>query len=147
MRETYRTQTSPEEENASIQKEVLPRIRARFPQITIGLGGEQDEGRNGRRCSAVPSDHADLGDNCCRIDPDHVFLHTSHHVFIPMAISLAYGVLFATVITLLLVPALYMIIDDLFGWDTVAQGQKDDAVIRKTVQTEKSVLPTSPDAS
>jgi len=41
---------------------------------------------------------------------------------IPMAISLAYGVLFATFITLFLVPALYNIVEDLFGWDPVAQG-------------------------
>lgn len=34
---------------------------------------------------------------------------------IPMAISLAFGVLFATCITLLLVPALYMILEDLKG--------------------------------
>lgn len=34
-------------------------------------------------------------------------------VVIPMAISLAFGILFATVITLLLVPALYLILDDL----------------------------------
>ena len=34
-------------------------------------------------------------------------------VFIPMAISLAFGILFATVITLLLVPALYVILDDI----------------------------------
>ncbi|MFQ3236568.1 MAG: multidrug efflux pump subunit AcrB [Paraglaciecola sp.] len=33
-------------------------------------------------------------------------------IVIPMAISLAFGILFATVITLLLVPALYMILDD-----------------------------------
>ncbi|MBT4882934.1 MAG: efflux RND transporter permease subunit, partial [Glaciecola sp.] len=34
-------------------------------------------------------------------------------VVIPMAISLAFGILFATVITLLLVPALYMVLDDI----------------------------------
>ena len=32
--------------------------------------------------------------------------------FIPMAISLAWGVLFATFITLLLVPCLYLIVED-----------------------------------
>ena len=32
---------------------------------------------------------------------------------IPMAISLGYGILFATLITLLLVPSLYLIIEDL----------------------------------
>ena len=35
---------------------------------------------------------------------------------IPMAISLGFGILFATVITLLLVPCLYMILDDLDQW-------------------------------
>jgi hypothetical protein len=32
---------------------------------------------------------------------------------IPMAISLAFGVMFATLITLFLVPSLYMILEDL----------------------------------
>lgn len=41
---------------------------------------------------------------------------------IPMAVSLAYGVLFAMFITLFLVPALYNIAEDVFGWDEVAQG-------------------------
>ena len=34
---------------------------------------------------------------------------------LPMAISLAYGVLFATVITLFLVPSLYLILHDFLG--------------------------------
>ena len=34
-------------------------------------------------------------------------------IVIPMAISLAFGILFATVITLLLVPALYLVLDDI----------------------------------
>lgn len=34
-------------------------------------------------------------------------------IIIPMAISLAFGILFATVITLLLIPALYMILEDM----------------------------------
>jgi multidrug efflux pump subunit AcrB len=41
---------------------------------------------------------------------------------VPMAVSLAFGVLFATFITLLMVPALYNIVEDLFGWDPVSQG-------------------------
>jgi multidrug efflux pump subunit AcrB len=45
--------------------------------------------------------------------------------FIPMAISLAFGVLFATFITLFLVPSLYRVAEDFFGWDPVAQGQID----------------------
>ncbi|MCP5131711.1 MAG: efflux RND transporter permease subunit [Pseudomonadales bacterium] len=35
---------------------------------------------------------------------------------IPMAISLAFGIVFATVITLLLVPCLYVMLDDLLHW-------------------------------
>ena len=35
---------------------------------------------------------------------------------IPMAVSLAFGIVFATVITLLLVPCLYMILADLNQW-------------------------------
>jgi multidrug efflux pump subunit AcrB len=35
---------------------------------------------------------------------------------IPMAISLGYGILFATLITLVLVPAFYLIVDDLQQW-------------------------------
>ncbi|TXS92139.1 efflux RND transporter permease subunit [Parahaliea maris] len=35
---------------------------------------------------------------------------------VPMAVSLAFGIVFATVITLLLVPSLYMILDDLAQW-------------------------------
>ena len=35
---------------------------------------------------------------------------------IPMAASLAFGIVFATVITLFLIPALYMILDDFKDW-------------------------------
>jgi multidrug efflux pump subunit AcrB len=35
---------------------------------------------------------------------------------IPMAISLAFGIVFATVITLLLLPCLYMMLEDLQRW-------------------------------
>ena len=34
---------------------------------------------------------------------------------IPMAVSLAFGVIFATPVTLLIVPSLYLILDDLRG--------------------------------
>lgn len=37
-------------------------------------------------------------------------------VIIPMAISLAFGIMFATFITLLLIPALYLILEDIKGW-------------------------------
>lgn len=39
----------------------------------------------------------------------------STHLFVPMAISLAFGVLFGTLITLFLVPCLYAILDDFQG--------------------------------
>jgi len=45
--------------------------------------------------------------------------------FIPLAISLAYGVLFATFVTLIYVPVLYRIVEDIFGWDPVAQGMQE----------------------
>ena len=51
-------------------------------------------------------------------------------MFVPMAVSLAYGVLFATFITLLLVPVLYRIAEDFFGWDAVAQGVEEPAEAR-----------------
>ena len=39
-------------------------------------------------------------------------------MMVPMAISLAFGIVFATVITLLLIPCLYMILEDLSSWWT-----------------------------
>jgi len=46
---------------------------------------------------------------------------------VPMAVSLAFGVLFATVVTLLVVPSAYLILEDLRrlgrrGSDAVAAG-------------------------
>ena len=35
---------------------------------------------------------------------------------IPMAISVGYGILFATAITLILVPCLYLIVEDIKSW-------------------------------
>ena len=61
--------------------------------------------------------------------------------FIPMAVSLAYGVLFATFITLIYVPVLYRITDDLFGWDPVAQGMVD---IDAEHQAEQAASPAAP---
>ena len=37
-------------------------------------------------------------------------------IVIPMAASLAFGILFATVITLFLIPSLYMILNDFTSW-------------------------------
>ena len=44
-----------------------------------------------------------------------------------MAISLAYGVLFATAITLFLVPCLYLILNDLVGFGEPNQDPEYDA--------------------
>ena len=45
---------------------------------------------------------------------------------IPMAISLGYGILFATVISLLLVPSLYLILDDFAApWRAPARPQNE----------------------
>ncbi len=46
---------------------------------------------------------------------------------IPMAISLAYGVLFAAVVTLFLVPSLYRILEDLRGLHEARQGERKQA--------------------
>ncbi|MAT93854.1 MAG: acriflavin resistance protein [Halioglobus sp.] len=47
---------------------------------------------------------------------------------IPMAISLAYGIVFATVITLLLIPSLYMIIEDFRLW-RAQRGERGDLAV------------------
>jgi multidrug efflux pump subunit AcrB len=41
-------------------------------------------------------------------------------IVIPMAASLAFGILFATIITLFLIPALYIILDDFAKWWSAA---------------------------
>ena len=52
---------------------------------------------------------------------------------IPMAISLGYGILFSTVITLILVPSLTMILEDLRKFfPLAARFVKDDSVAGKT---------------
>jgi len=213
-----RTLASPEEINASIQKEVLPKLRAKYPGLGIGLGGEQEErvkayaglmigallsliliyallavplrsymqpavimsvipfGAIGAilghvimnfqlsffsalgivalsgvvvNSSLVLVDYVNrqrrLGTDLMKavldagvarfrpiiltssttfagLMPTMVSDTPATLFFIPMAISLAYGVLFATVITLILVPSLYVIVDDIFGWDRTAQG-------------------------
>ncbi len=45
---------------------------------------------------------------------------------VPMAVSLGYGILFATLIALLLVPALYLIVEDLRGRPVTASHRGDD---------------------
>jgi multidrug efflux pump subunit AcrB len=54
-------------------------------------------------------------------------------IVIPMAISLAFGILFATVITLLLVPSLYIVLDDfkgiIRGKKSKQQGQASQSIV------------------
>ena len=45
---------------------------------------------------------------------------------IPMALSLGFGILFATVITLLLVPSLYLLVDDVLQWYSRIFGAASD---------------------
>lgn len=54
---------------------------------------------------------------------------TQAQLVVPMAASLAFGIVFATVITLILIPSLYLILDDLASWwrqalDEVIPGRK-----------------------
>ena len=60
-----------------------------------------------------------------------MILETSRQArfLIPMAISLGFGVLFATMITLLLVPALYMIVEDVCAWLGIRSRVKVQEVI------------------
>ena len=44
---------------------------------------------------------------------------------IPMGVSLAYGVVFATVISLLLVPAIYLILDDVLSVIATLRGERE----------------------
>jgi multidrug efflux pump subunit AcrB len=63
----------------------------------------------------------------CGLVPMLLETSTQATVIIPMAVSLAFGIVFATVITLLLVPSLYVILDDI---DRLWRGEKnpgDDA--------------------
>ena len=55
---------------------------------------------------------------------------------VPMAISLAFGIVFATVITLLLVPCLYMILEDLARWR--AAHDKEPGAIAATASVVES---------
>ncbi|MEP5766437.1 MAG: efflux RND transporter permease subunit [Halieaceae bacterium] len=67
---------------------------------------------------------------------------TQAKVIIPMAISLAFGIVFATVITLLLVPSLYMILDDinrLFGFDETEDDEGAAAVTGPATEAGKAV--------
>ena len=59
-------------------------------------------------------------------------------MMVPVAISLAYGVLFASVVTLFLVPSLYLVLDDL----STAWARRSNAVQRR--ETAAEVTGTGP---
>ncbi len=62
---------------------------------------------------------------------------------IPMAISLAFGVLFATVITLILVPCLYLIVEDYVTWgelDREARLAQQDAAYESAQASAQPVM-------
>ncbi len=219
--EVDRSMVSPEEVGASITADVLPKLRAKYPNLKVGVSGEQEErlkafkglGQaavlaliviyallaiplrsylqplvimsvipfgavgaivghwimgyqlmffsalgivalsgvvvnaslvlvdyiNRRRREGMPLEEAVLSAGVVRFRPILLTSVTTFvglvplmlsetpatRFFIPMAISLAFGVLFATVITLILVPALYKVAEDIAGWDAVAQGVHD----------------------
>jgi multidrug efflux pump subunit AcrB len=224
---------SPEEINASIQREVLPDLQARYPSVAMGLAGEQEERAksfsglaeaallsliiiyallaiplksylqplvimsvipfgavgaiaghwimgyqlmffsalgivalsgvvvnaslvlvdfiNRRRREGMDLDEAVLTAGVVRFRPILLTSVTTFVgliplmstpspatiFFIPMAISLAFGVLFATAITLVLVPSLYKIADDWVGWDPVAQGAIDPDSLHPNADTSQ----------
>jgi multidrug efflux pump subunit AcrB len=55
---------------------------------------------------------------------------------IPMAISLAFGIVFATVITLLLLPCLYLMLDDVNRWWTDARSTADSTANPPAIPSE-----------
>ncbi|MDA1076337.1 MAG: efflux RND transporter permease subunit, partial [Proteobacteria bacterium] len=72
-------------------------------------------------------------------DPSTAFI-------IPMAISLAYGVLFATAITLFMVPALYLMAEDFFPWSDLERGERmlrqdeaDEALARRSASSPEGI--------
>ncbi|BCR06464.1 multidrug resistance protein [Desulfuromonas versatilis] len=48
---------------------------------------------------------------------------------IPMAISLGFGILFATLIVLVLVPCLYLVVEDLLGWLRLGPASQDEGAV------------------
>jgi multidrug efflux pump subunit AcrB len=68
-----------------------------------------------------------------------VFFETSlqAQIVIPMAVSLSFGVLFATVVTLLLIPSLYMIIEDI---KRVFSRKKSKLKANEILNSEKSPI-------
>ena len=55
---------------------------------------------------------------------------------VPMAISLAWGVVFATLVTWFLVPSLYLVIEDLHPWTIPESPEEDGLLTNATVFTD-----------
>jgi predicted RND superfamily exporter protein len=67
-------------------------------------------------------------------------------IVIPMAVSLAFGILFATVITLFLIPTLYLILDDIRKWLLVAWGHLRSRPSQR-LEHHPVILPPSPEST
>ena len=65
-------------------------------------------------------------------------------MLIPMAISLGFGVLFSTLITLLMIPAIYVIADDLIQLSGVVGRWRQQTKIDSPTRPRQP-LPTAPD--
>ncbi|NJN53232.1 MAG: efflux RND transporter permease subunit, partial [Gammaproteobacteria bacterium] len=61
------------------------------------------------------------------LTPLMVLANPSTAMIVPMAISLGFGVLFATGITLIMVPCLYLIAEDLFPWKDLERAKDIEA--------------------
>jgi multidrug efflux pump subunit AcrB len=67
-------------------------------------------------------------------------------IVIPMAVSLAFGILFATVITLFLIPSLYLILDDLRKW-LLAAWEHLRSRPSQRLEHHPVILPPSPEST
>ena len=85
---------------------------------------------------SIPTHYFDVSNHVCGLIPLMTTTTPATGPFLPIAISLAWGVLFATVITLLLVPCLYMMIEDL-----MAQRDKLVRAVSQLFRKQTSVTP------
>jgi len=67
-------------------------------------------------------------------------------IIIPMAVSLAFGILFATVITLFLIPNLYLILDDFKKWFVEAWSYLMHGG-RKRSESHSVIMPSSQEST
>jgi multidrug efflux pump subunit AcrB len=61
-------------------------------------------------------------------------------IVVPMAASLAFGILFATVITLLLIPTLYLILDDFGNWWREALSHATPRRFKRVIVADSSAM-------